>query len=299
MIGDQSDILKRLKEVIPPWFGTNTPIMDIVLSGPAKSFSGIYALIQYALLQTRIATATDGWLDLIARDFFALGFQRRKKEPDEIYSKRIQEEILRARGTRDAVSKAVFDLTGIEPLIFEPARIADTGALGVLRPTSFALSGYTQETTGITADSTIITADSTTLTADSGSITSRLQINPGFYGSYKLPCQFFITAYRPLGVGIPGVAGYSSFNTHTGLGGYGSGTIMYADSSLNSGPVTDAEIYATIARTVVSGVTAWTRIRPFSGGAASATLLEWQPVSAYYDMPIDSFDDTSHVMFIE
>lgn len=300
MTGDQEDILKRLKAVLPPWFGTDTPIMDAVLSGPAKAFSSIYTLVQYAILQTRIATATDGWLDIIARDFFALGFRRRKLEPDATYRSRILDEILRARSTREAVSKALFDLTGVEPDIFEPARIADTGALGVLAPASFALSGLIEGQIGLSVDSTIITVDSDIATVDSGSVTTTLKTYQGFYGSYNLPCQFFVTAYRPLGAGIPNVAGYTTIDLHTALGGYRSGSIMYASSSLLSGPVTDAEIYATVARTVAAGVTAWTRISPFTGTAESAQLMEWQTVFPDYGEPAPPIDaEASYVLFVD
>jgi hypothetical protein len=293
-LGSSNDILGRLKSVLPPWFGTNTPILDALLSGPSNVFSGIHSLIQYAMAQTRIATATDRWLDLIGRDFFAFDFQRRRQEPDAAYRARILKEILRSRATRAAISNALFDLTGIAPSIFEPARVHDTGALGVLSPSSFALSGFVPGLGGTMADSTLVTGDTTIVTADSSAFPSTFSTFPGAYGSYNYPCQLFITAYRPPGTGIPNVAGYSSLANPTGLGGYGAGAIMYGSPSVISGPVTDADIYATIARTVAAGVTAWTRIRPFTGTAASANLMEWQPVFPdYLDPPFIDIGESS------
>lgn len=300
MIGSQNDVLNRLKSALPPWFGTATPNLDTVFSGPANIFSGIYSFIQYAILQARISTATDGWIDLIARDFFARGFQRRATEPDAAYRARILKEILRPRVTRPAVSNALHDLTGCVPLIFEPARIADTGALGWLAPPTFALSGYIPGVGDVTTmDSSVVTMDSSVVTMDSDMFPVRFVSYPGAYGSYDYPCQAFITAFRPPGAGIPNVAGYSSLVNPTGLGGYGMGSIMYGSPSVASGPVTDAEIYATVARNIAAGVTAWVRIRPFTGTAASANLMEWQSVFPdYSNAPNIANGNESQVIFV-
>jgi hypothetical protein len=76
----------------------------------------------------------------------------------------------------------------------------------------------------------------------------------GCYGSLSLQYQIFVTAYLPAGPGIPFVGGYGG-----GLIGYGVAG-EYADLSLMSGPVTDAQIYETVAETVAAGVTAWVAI---------------------------------------
>lgn len=291
MIGDQTDILSRLKSVIPPWFGTNTPVLDATLSGPSNSFSGIYALVQYAILQTRIKTSTDGWLDLIANDFFARGFQRRFNEPDAAYRARILKEILRPRVTRVAVSNALLDLTGIAPIIFEPGRIADTGALGVLAPPTFAFGGVMLPGTGLgmTSDSTIITSDSTLVTSDEGPMPVPFY-GVGAWGSLNYPDQFLVTAYRPPGAGIPNAAGLTSVSAPTSGGGYGSGALEYVNLTNINGPVTDAEIYAAIARSVAAGVTAWTKITAFSGLTPAILSTSWQPI--FPDQSDDSFIDT-------
>lgn len=250
MIGDQDDIIARLKGALPArWFPTDSPNLDAWLSGPAFVLAGIYSLIQYAILQTRIKTATDGWLDLIARDFFARRFQRRAAEQDDSYRTRIIAEIFRTRATRPGLISALTDLTGQAPIIFEPARVTDTGAYG---GPYFAYGGTSLPMTGITADSTTITTDSTIVTADADATPFA---GFGGWGSLDYPDQLLVTAFRSLGDGISLVNGYGGY-----AGGYGVGSIEYTNVDDIEGPITDAEIYDTIARTVAAGVTAWTRI---------------------------------------
>ena len=88
--GDQTDILGRIKALLPfRWFPDITPVLDALLSGVAWALSFIYSLIQYAKLQTRIATASDGFLDLIAFDFFGTSLLRRQQETDVSFRGRI------------------------------------------------------------------------------------------------------------------------------------------------------------------------------------------------------------------
>jgi hypothetical protein len=278
MIGDQADVLNRLKSVLPPWFGTNTPVLDAALSGFAYVASGVYSLVQYAILQARIKTATDGWLDLIARDFFALTFQRRALEPDPAYRARIVAEIVRPRVTRIAVSNAVADLTGIAPVIFEPARCMDTGTFGSTPPT-FVFGTILPPAPGLTSDSIIITVDSSVIKCDAGAHSTGFA-GLGAWGSLHYPDQFFIKAFRPPGEGIPNVAGFGSYANPTAGGGYSfeSGFMELVTFSSVVGPVTDADIYSTIARNIAAGITAWTHIGPFSGLTPANLAAEWQPV---------------------
>ncbi|WP_083615571.1 hypothetical protein [Paraburkholderia sp. SOS3] len=66
-----------------------SPNFDATLQGPAWALSSIYAQITYAALQTRIATATDGYLDLISNDFFGTSLPRLTNEPDGDFRARI------------------------------------------------------------------------------------------------------------------------------------------------------------------------------------------------------------------
>jgi hypothetical protein len=179
MTGDTQDILARLKATLPTrWFADSTPVLDGLLTGLSATWSWLYGALAYTKLQTRIASATDTFLDVISADFFGQRLPRRPAEPDPIFSARIQREMLRPRDTRAALTKVLTDLTSRAPLIFEPSRPADTGAW-------CETLGY-----GVA----------------------------GGWGSLLLPFQCFVTAYRGQGSGIADVAGYGQGNAGYGIG---------------------------------------------------------------------------------
>jgi hypothetical protein len=172
MTGDLSDMLARIKAVLPrAWFPDATPVLDAMLTGVAAGWAWVYSLLAYVQAQTRVATATDVWLDVIALDYFGSGLQRRPAETDSTYRQRIHDELLRERGTRAAIVSILIDLTGRTPTIFEPARTSDTG-------------GYTLGGIGYGVG--------------------------GGWGSLVLPFQCFVTAYRASGTGVGTVAGWGS-----------------------------------------------------------------------------------------
>ena len=128
MTGDQQDMMARLRAVLPTrWFPDSAPVLDGLLSGLASGWSWAYQQLQYVKAQTRIATATDVWLDIIANDFFGGRLARRVGQSDGAFRDRIQRELFRERGTRGAIIAVLHDLTGRAPLVFEPARTTDTG----------------------------------------------------------------------------------------------------------------------------------------------------------------------------
>jgi hypothetical protein len=158
MTGDTNDMLARIKAVLPArWFPDATPLLDGVTSGLAEAGCWLHALLANVQLQTRVATATGGFLDMIAQDYFGSRLPRRTGQSDSRFRVRIQTELFRERGTRGALVEVLEYLTGRTPAVFEPARPADTRAWGV------AL-GY-----GVA----------------------------GGWGSLMLPFQCFVTAYRP------------------------------------------------------------------------------------------------------
>lgn len=170
MAGSQSDIFNRLNSLLPSkWFTGSTPIKDAVLQGIAATLAQVYALYAYAVLQTRIATLTDAWLDIASNDYFGANLARNAGESDARYRARIQANLFPARTARPAMVAALTKLTGRAPVVIEPTNPADTGAYGV------STSGYGAA---------------------------------GCYGSMLLPFQCFIKAYRPMTSGIPNVAGY-------------------------------------------------------------------------------------------
>lgn len=171
-IGTQADILSRLQDLMPPgWFARGaTPIRDALLTGIANAFAFTFSLFAYLRLQTRIATATDGFLDLIAFDYFGNDLPRGPSQSDASYKSRIQSGLFPQRNTRAAIINVLTQITGRTPIVFEPARPADCGA-------------YNK---GVLAYNTA-----------------------GGYGSLAYPYQSFVTAFRPHGTGIPNVAGYN------------------------------------------------------------------------------------------
>jgi hypothetical protein len=180
MTGDQQDMVARLKAVLPSlWFPDDTPVLNGLLTGVAWAWAWVYGLLQYVRAQTRIATATDVWLDMIAQDFFGSRVARRVDQSDDSLRGSIQRELRRERATRAAVVSVLTDLTGRPPVIFEPARTTDTG-------------GYAAGGVGWGV--------------------------AGGWGNLNLPFQCFIAAYRPLGSGIAAVAGWGDGGGGYGTG---------------------------------------------------------------------------------
>jgi hypothetical protein len=125
--GDQKDIFSRLKAQFPPSWFKSSPNFDATLQGPAWALSTIYAQITYATLQTRIATATDGYLDLISNDFFGTELPRLPNEQDGPFRARILANLFVKGPTRANMSAVLTLITGRVPDIFEPSNTTDSG----------------------------------------------------------------------------------------------------------------------------------------------------------------------------
>lgn len=179
MVGDRTDMLARLKAVLPArWFGEASPVLDAVLLGLAEGWAWLHAMLGELRTQTRIATATGAALDMIALDFFGARIRRRGGQGDAPFRASILRELLRERATRGALEAALVDLTGRAPLVFEPTRPADTGAWSIA-------GGY-----GVA----------------------------GGWGSLLLPHQCFVTAFRPRGSGVASVNGWGGGSGGWGVG---------------------------------------------------------------------------------
>lgn len=217
-VGDRADMVKRLKALLPNgWFSDSTPVLDAVLNGIGWALSSVYSLISYARLQTRIATATDGFLDLISFDYFGTNLPRKTSETDITFRARISSELLLERATRAGVIKVLQALTGRTPIIFEPTRALDTGGLN----------------------------------------TPSMGLNvAGGLGTYSMPCQAFVFAFRTLGQGVPNIAG---LGTPTGA----LNTASYAaliNPSMVTGAVSDADIYSAADSAKAAGTGLWMAI---------------------------------------
>ena len=127
MIGDITDLAARLKAQIPSSWFKSSPKFDATLQGPAWALSTIYSQITYAALQTRIATATDGYLDLIANDFFGTNLPRLTNETDGAYRTRILANLFVKGPTRANMLAVLTLITGRTPDIFEPSNTNDSG----------------------------------------------------------------------------------------------------------------------------------------------------------------------------
>ncbi len=221
MTGDLSDIVRRLRAVLPDgWFGDEAPVLDTVLQALGQAWTTLYTTIVYAKDQLHVSTASGGWLDAIALDFFGTLMPRRSSEPDDAYRVRLLQELLRERATRAAISRALVDLTDRQPDIFEPGRSADTGA--------YAQRGV-QQTTGLAYGIT------------------------GGWGSLAHPFQVFVTAHRPHRSSGTASIGW-------GYGGYNNGYSNYCDITVVRGGVKDEDIVEAVKRVLPVATTAWIRI---------------------------------------
>ena len=141
MTGDEADFIGRIRSLLPPnWFPTEPAsapftVASGAISGYATVFAFIYSILAYVKLQTRIKTATDGWLDLIAYDYFGLRVQRAPGQSDASFLTTILSEIVRQRNTRASVIAILTQLTGRTPVVFEPwydgAYLTDTAYYGI------------------------------------------------------------------------------------------------------------------------------------------------------------------------
>ena len=268
-IGDSDDVQARLQSLIPNgWFNSLTaPVRDIVFGGLADSLSWIYALRTAVRAQMRIATASGWFLDLVGWDFFRSDYLRKANETDDSWRKRIIYEIFRERVTRKGIIEVLEDLTGQTPDVFEPANPGDCGggygvgggiAYGGANPNQGLNSGYGSTSLGGYGEGEFAYFIPSGIAPPFA--------GAGAYGSISCPYQFFVTAYRPQTTGIPYLDGYGGNS-----GGYGVGTIAYADISQVAGSVLDSDIYDAVARTVAAGITAWVAIKDRPGSAPSDT----------------------------
>jgi hypothetical protein len=214
--GDKTNIFGRFNSYLPSrWFTGSTPYKDAIATGISTVMAQEYSLYVYAKLQTRIATATDAWLDLISADYFGSTLPRISGESDASFRTRIQANLLVPRTARPAMVTVLTKLTGRAPIIFEPNNPADVGAMGV--PAS---NGYCNHTR---------------------------------YGSMDCPFNALITAYRPIVSGqVTAGTGFCNAPMLTAMSTPASQSYD-GSQSIQSGAVTDAAIYASINSTRPAG----------------------------------------------
>lgn len=207
------------------WFGDQTPVLDGILTCFATPWTWLFALLAYARRQTRILTANDEWLDLIATDLLGQSVQRRPNESDCAFRSRIRADVLRAAATRPALSTSMEALTGATPIIFEPSNCRDTGAYGT------AGGHYLATGMGLAYGCA------------------------GGWGNLNHPWQFFMTVQRPLSAGAANISGYTDT-----AGGYGQGDVAYVALAAIPGQVTEYDIVSEIRRILPVNSVAWLRV---------------------------------------
>ena len=216
----ERDILSRLKAVLPPsWFGDVTPVLDSVLVGLAGGWQKIFALFNYANLQTRIATSNDFWLDFIARDFFGSRFSRRNGEPDEIFQKHLKYQLTRDYCTRHSIIEGVEAFSGATISVFEPTNPNDTGSYGGGGTSYPGMCGYGMA---------------------------------GRWGCDRLPFQIFILVDQAKPQGNATLSGWCER-----AGGYGVGDISYVSATTRDLLSTNSGILSCISETIAAGTVAW------------------------------------------
>ena len=169
---DTSSWTARIRRLLPRgWFAEegSTPLLDGLLAGLGYAHAQLSAWYAFSRAQTRLATATDVFLDGLAADFLGSRISRNVGEADTAFRVRVRREILRPRATRSALVSELTALTGVAPLVVEPGNSSDTGG--------YRLGGVGYGTGGA-------------------------------YGSVILPFQVFVTAFRPAIAPPPGVDGY-------------------------------------------------------------------------------------------
>ena len=128
-IGSQADMFARLKALFPRSWFQKASNFNATLQGSVWALANAYAQITYAALQTRIKSATDGYLDLISNDFFGPGLPRMAQESDNSFRARILANLFVKGPTRRDMNAVLTLITGRKPVIFEPGNTADSGGL--------------------------------------------------------------------------------------------------------------------------------------------------------------------------
>ncbi len=168
MTGDIDDMIARQRAVLPRWFPDQSPVLDGVLAGFGQVATHVYALLQYVRAQTRLQTASDGYLDILGMDLLGLRLRRKPGQTDNAFRAAIAREVLRERNTRRGLQKVVEDLTGFQVRMFEPFNAYDCGGIDT------GYLGYDMV---------------------------------GRWGATNMPRQILMATLQPVGSGIPNVSG--------------------------------------------------------------------------------------------
>jgi hypothetical protein len=243
--GDQADFMARLRALLPAsWFGDSYPVLSVVLAGLGNALATIYALIAFTWAQTRLATSQGGFVDLWANDYLGASIIRLPQETDTAFKTRTQWAITAPRGTVPALREMLEFLTGNAPRVIEPANTGDTGGwAGPIGAEGGGLFAW-----------------------DDGSGT----VGAGAWGSLLLPCQLFITVYRPALQASASLGGWTGPLGTEGdaLGGWSgaapytseAGSLAFIDDDMVAATLTDAFLIAAVYAWMPAGSIAWVNL---------------------------------------
>lgn len=132
MTGDQNDVTSRFLRWLPQgWFPSITGTRVYALAaGFGSILATIFGMVAYAKAQTRIATTTDGFLDLASQDYLGANLPRLLGESDTAFSARIRANIFLKANTRSAVQNALETVTGAPVRMIEPWQPNDNARYG-------------------------------------------------------------------------------------------------------------------------------------------------------------------------
>jgi hypothetical protein len=219
-------LLARIKLAMPAgWFGDASPVLDALLTAISQAWMVVVSGLQFIRRQSRIQTATDAWLDLAAVDYVGDSLIRGLGESDALFRGRLRCEMMRERGTRQALQQSLSDLTGIPPVIFEPANTRDAGGYGRgSQDADFSGGGVGYG-------------------------------SAGGWGSLVLPYQVFVTVHRP-SLSIRD----SSFGWGLSQGAYNGPQIAYHSLGEFQSSFEQEDVNRAIMNVLPVAVTAWVRL---------------------------------------
>jgi hypothetical protein len=217
----EEDIYIRLIQQLPNWWGSDHAVVDVLLEAFITTNLLNYAQFSYVFLQLRLQTCTGDNLDLFSQDYFGGYLPRRFDESDDSYRNRISATLLQEKSTRYGMQNALFLLTGIEPVIFEPWNPYDCGGYNVASTMGYDIAGS--------------------------------------YGSGSYPAQVFIDVYVNGYDQMGGYSGYNDYYGGYNASG-GLAALWYGGDSLIGIVVSDQDIYDTINLTKPEGVWCWVAI---------------------------------------
>ena len=144
---NKEDFVYRLLENFPAdWSSDEARSSGGVLH---SLFSSVGAELEYSLDQvqfifdaTRVRTATEEALDLVAKDFFGTDVRRSTGEGDTAFRQRILAQLLAPAVTIEAIKRAIEIFTGKPAVLFEPWNLSNGSFLDANVYLGISTPGY-------------------------------------------------------------------------------------------------------------------------------------------------------------